>query len=133
MLYNCGTVCIHGKYITKTIDKEKFLLHLLTTFNQSLVISKEYYQCNEFVVEVYLQGLTFNNIDSQFLKEVTTIFQTVYPDKLRRCIIINPPIIFRTIWDIVKMIIDNKTKEKIEISKLSQSQLENIKVEDYNM
>lgn len=115
--HNCGTICIHGRYITKNMDKEKILIHLINIFNQSLVISKEYYKSNKFVVEVYLEGLTFNNIDSQFLKELTTLFQSIYPDKLGKCIIFNPPIIFRTVWDVVKRIIDNETKEKIEICK----------------
>lgn len=117
MKYNCGTVCIYGKYIKKPIDKEKFILHLFNIFNQSLIISKEYYQSSQFVVELYLGGVTFNNLDPLFLKEVTILFQTMYPDKLLKCIIFNPPIIFKTIWDIIKRIIDSKTKQKIEIYK----------------
>ncbi len=50
-----------------------------------------------------------------FVKPASELAQNNYPEILGNMFIINAPLLFTGIWAIVKMWIDDKTKEKIQI------------------
>ena len=50
-----------------------------------------------------------------FVKPVSAMAQNNYPEILGNMFIINAPMLFTGIWAMVKMWIDDKTKEKIKI------------------
>lgn len=51
----------------------------------------------------------------EFLQKYTFLSQNYYPEMLEKLIIINAPMVFKGVWNIVKYWIDKKTRSKIEI------------------
>ena len=115
--HKCGTINIYGKNFDKTLKRDEVLSHLINMFNNAIIISETYYSSNKFVVEADLSGVTFNNIDADFLKQLTMILQATYPERLEKCFIRNPPAIFTSVWDLIKGLIDKRTRSKVEIIK----------------
>ena len=103
---NCGTINIYGAYFDKKIPKEKLLVHILKIFNDAIQMSINYYNKDTFIVKADLSNVTFKNVDGDFLKQLTLILQSAYPEKLEKCLIHNPPAIFTSIWGILKKLID---------------------------
>ena len=115
---NCmGTINIYGKHFDKNLRRDEVLTHLMKMFNNAIVISENYFNSNQFVVDADLSCVTFNNIDADFLKQLTMILQATYPERLERCFIRNPPAIFTSVWDLIKGLIDKRTREKVQIIK----------------
>ena len=114
---NLGTINIYGKNFDKNLRRDEVLTHLMKMFNNAIVISENYFNSNKFVVEADLSGVTFNNIDADFLKQLTMILQATYPERLERCFIRNPPAIFTSVWDLIKGLIDKRTRDKVQIIK----------------
>lgn len=112
-----GTIILYGKHFDKNLRREEVLTHLIKMFNNAIVISENYFNSNKFVVEADLSGVTFNNIDADFLKQLTMILQATYPERLERCFIKNPPAIFTSVWDLIKGLIDKRTRDKVQIIK----------------
>ena len=115
--YSLGTINIYGKHFDKKARKEELITHLIKTFNNAIVISETIFNSNKFVIEADLSGVTFNNIDSEFLKQLTLILQATYPERLEKCFIKNPPVIFTSVWELLKNLIDKRTRDKIQIIK----------------
>lgn len=112
-----GTINIYGKHFNKKLRRDEVLAHLIKMFNNAIIISETYFSSNKFVVDADLSGVTFNNIDADFLKQFTLILQATYPERLEKCFIRNPPAIFTSVWDIIKNLIDKRTREKVQIVK----------------
>lgn len=47
------------------------------------------------------------------VKHTLTILQGHYPERMYRAYICNPPLVFRTFWNIIKHFVDPATLEKI--------------------
>lgn len=57
----------------------------------------------------------FDSKFKEFLKFLTVLSQDYYPEILGRMFIVNAPFLFKGIWSIVKLWLDQKTKSKIEM------------------
>lgn len=51
----------------------------------------------------------------EFLQKYTFLSQNFFPEMLEKLIIINAPIVFKGVWNVVKYWVDKKTRKKIEI------------------
>eukprot|EP01060_Flectonema_neradi_P033755 TRINITY_DN5748_c2_g1_i3.p2 TRINITY_DN5748_c2_g1~~TRINITY_DN5748_c2_g1_i3.p2 ORF type:complete len:295 (+),score=50.85 TRINITY_DN5748_c2_g1_i3:1276-2160(+) len=51
----------------------------------------------------------------QVLRAQVKATQQVYPENMRRCIIYNPPFVFRMIWSTIEILLDARVREKIKI------------------
>ena len=54
------------------------------------------------------------NVGQVFRSQIKTT-QQVYPENMRRCIIYNPPFVFRMIWATIEILLDKRVREKIKI------------------
>ena len=52
-----------------------------------------------------------------FLLQMTKILKNVFQDKLYKCFLQHPTIIFRSIYLVIRNVIDKKTRNKISIVK----------------
>ena len=70
---------------------------------------------NEFIVCVNMKTLTVIDVDKHkdYIKLISEIFKTKYPDKLAKCYVYNAPYIFSQIFNIVSMFIDKETQRKM--------------------
>lgn len=52
---------------------------------------------------------------SSFIKHISTIAQDYYPETLGVMYVINAPMLFTSVWSVVKLFLDEVTVQKIQI------------------
>lgn len=60
-------------------------------------------------------GKLWNKETTNFVKTASKISQDNYPEMMGKMFIINSPLVFKTVWAVIKGWIDEKTRAKIEI------------------
>jgi hypothetical protein len=114
--------CLHIKIKNldwdKKSDKEKIreelLINLIRSCTSALLYSQE--NNNDFFnVKVDASSIKFKHLDRKLIKLISESLQTLFPDKLNKCYIYNTTKLFNQFFDIIKLFIDKKTKQKIII------------------
>ena len=65
-----------------------------------------------------LKGLSmslWNKTTISMFKKIVSISEEVYPECLGKMIVLNAPFIFTAIWNMIRSLIDEKTRNKISI------------------
>jgi len=70
---------------------------------------------NKFDVLVYMEHFKVGNLNYKFVKYLADILKSLFPEKLRKAIIIDPPKIFINSYEIVKTFLDEPTRKKVEL------------------
>lgn len=73
-----------------------------------------------FDVIVNASDISLKNLDRKLGKDLAITLQQLFPDKLHKCIIYNTPNSFYHFYDLIKIFIDKKTRDKITIMKKSK-------------
>lgn len=68
---------------------------------------------NQFYVILDLYQLKRKNLKISHLMNLTKLLSITFPDKLKKCYIMNFPIFFQTIYKIISPLIDKITRKKI--------------------
>ena len=91
----------------------------ITTFIASIatqtLLKSQKNGANKFDVLVYMENFKVGNINYKFVKYLADILKSLFPEKLRKATIIDPPKIFITSYDIVKTFLDEPTRKKVEL------------------
>ena len=94
---------------------------MIKTLSKKVILQKKEEQLvpsNSFVFLIDLKGINMSHTTKyliNFIKKALQILPLRNEDKLFRCIILNPPTIFKFIFSICSPFIDKETKEKIII------------------
>ena len=90
-----------------------------TTFIASIatqtLLKSQKHGSNKFDVSVYMENFKVGNINYKFVKYLADILKSLFPDKLRKATLIDPPKIFITSYEIVKTFLDKPTRKKVEL------------------
>jgi hypothetical protein len=70
---------------------------------------------NKFDVVVYMDKFKVGNLNYKFVKYLADILKSLFPDKLRKATIIDPPKFFISSYEIVKKFLDKPTRKKVEL------------------
>jgi hypothetical protein len=72
-----------------------------------------------FILHVNLDSLTLLHIEKHFsfIKNISEVLKTTFPDKLNICNVYNAPFIFSKIISIISVFVDKKTQQKIKLIK----------------
>jgi len=91
----------------------------ITTFIASIatqtLLKSQKNGANKFDVLVYMEHFKVGNINYKFVKYLADILKSLFPEKLRKATIIDPPRIFITSYEIVKTFLDEPTRKKVEL------------------
>ena len=91
----------------------------ITTFIASIatqtLLKSQKNGANKFDVLVYMENFKVGNINYKFVKYLADILKSLFPEKLRKATIIDPPKIFITSYEIVKTFLDEPTRKKVEL------------------
>ena len=91
----------------------------ITTFIASIAtqtrLKSQKNGANKFDVLVYMENFKVGNLNYKFVKYLADILKSLFPDKLRKATIIDPPKIFITSYEIVKTFLDKPTRKKVEL------------------
>jgi len=83
-------------------------LYIINKCQEILVTSQQ------FNVLVDLSNLQLYHINIDFITSLTHLLKNTFVDKLDSCEIVNYPDFFKSCYNVIKKIIDNKTKSKIK-------------------
>lgn len=113
-----GTVhIVLANFRKETDDKYgKFMAHVIKVCTEAWLISQKKGK-DIFDVTVDAENIKLKNMDRKLAKNLTITLQQLFPDKLNKCLIYNTPSIFYHFYDLIKVFIDKKTRDKIEITK----------------
>ena len=91
----------------------------ITTFIASIatqtLLKSQKNGANKFDVLVYMENFKVGNLNYKFVKYLADILKSLFPEKLRKATIIDPPKIFITSYEIVKTFLDKPTRKKVEL------------------
>jgi hypothetical protein len=91
----------------------------ITTFIASIatqtLLKSQKNGANKFDVLVYMENFKVGNLNYKFVKYLADILKSLFPEKLRKATIFDPPKIFITSYEIVKTFLDEPTRKKVEL------------------
>lgn len=95
----------------ETIKTTTFIASVFTNaLLKSQSLGKEH-----FDVIVLMDKFKVKNINYKFAKYLTTILKQLFPEKLRKATLIDPPRYFITAYDIIKTFLDKPTRKKFQL------------------
>lgn len=88
-----------------------------------------------FLTVLDLEGAGWSNLDRKGLQELSRILQDIYPERQASAFIINTPWMFKMIWAIVRLFLDETTRSKFHVlgSSYSAKLLQYIDAEELPM
>ena len=120
-----GTVIMSTKdWIQPSDDKEivritSFIANVITT----ALLKSQKIKENKFDVLVYLENFKIKQINYQFVKYLADILKQLFPDKLRKTVLIDPPSVFIHSYEIIKKFIDKPTRAKISLISTKENRI----------
>lgn len=120
-----GTVIMSTKdWIQPSDEKEivritSFIANVIT---KALLKSQKIKE-NKFDVLVYLDSFKIKNINYQFVKYLADILKQLFPEKLRKTVLIDPPSVFIHSYEIIKKFIDKPTRAKISLISTKENRI----------
>lgn len=112
-----GTVIMSTKDWVQPSDEKEIVR--ITSFIANVItkalLKSQKIKENKFDVLVYLESFKIKYINYQFVKYLADILKQLFPEKLRKTIIIDPPSVFIHSYEIIKKFIDKPTRAKISL------------------
>jgi len=87
---------------------------IVNQFSNALQISKSVGK-EYFNVKIYFEKFKVKSINYKFAKYLSLILKELFKDKLGKAILLDPPLLFINAYDILKTLLDKKTRTKIEL------------------
>lgn len=120
-----GTVIFSTKdWIQPSDEKEivritSFIANVIT---KALLKSQKIKE-NKFDVLVYLENFKIKQINYQFVKYLADILKQLFPEKLRKAVLVDPPSIFIHSYEIIKKFIDKPTRAKMSLISTKENRI----------
>jgi len=120
-----GTVIITTKnWIQPSDEKEivrvtSFIANIIT----KAILKSQKINDNKFDVLVYLENFKIKQINYQFVKYLADILKQLFPEKLRKTVLIDPPSVFMHSYEIIKKFIDKPTRAKISLISTKENRI----------
>jgi len=120
-----GTVIITTKnWIQPSDEKEivrvtSFIANIIT----KAILKSQKINDNKFDVLVYLENFKIKQINYQFVKYLADILKQLFPEKLRKTVLIDPPSVFIHSYEIIKKFIDKPTRAKISLISTKENRI----------
>ena len=111
-----GEILIDYKYFKfiASSDNHQAIIYYITS-----VISTSLMSNNTFTIHVNMETLSLLHIEKyfDFIKNVSQVLKTLFPEKLNICYIYNAPYIFSKLFSVLSAFIDKRTQQKIKLVK----------------
>ena len=75
----------------------------------------------KFDVIVYLENFKVSQLNYKFVKYLADILKALFPERLRKATIIDPPRFFITGYDVIKKFLDKPTRKKLKLISTKQN------------
>ena len=101
------------KFISFPENYNAIIQHIVSVIINVLKVQES------FIFHVNMCSITILHIEKYFgfIKNISEVLKTTFPEKLNVCYIYNAPFIFSKLFNIVGAFIDKKTQQKIQLVK----------------
>jgi len=101
------------KFISSPENYNAIIQHIVSVIINVLKVQES------FIFHVNMCSITILHIEKYFgfIKNISEVLKTTFPEKLNVCYIYNAPFIFSKLFNIVGAFIDKKTQQKIQLVK----------------
>mmetsp|Transcript_10102 Transcript_10102/g.21090 ORF Transcript_10102/g.21090 Transcript_10102/m.21090 type:complete len:379 (+) Transcript_10102:56-1192(+) len=97
-----------------SVDEINNMRHLVYHLERAIACTRRKSGLQKVCIVIGYQGFKLTNAPPMStVKHTLTILQGHYPERMYRAYICDPPLVFRTFWNIIKHFIDSATLEKI--------------------
>ena len=110
VIFDCDTPFILSKK-----NQSHITMHILKTIQNCIDLSIKKSNNAEFCVLVNLTNIKKCKLTIKFIIGISTILKNAFPDKLYKCFLQNSSFIFRSIYTLIRRVIDKETRNKITI------------------
>jgi hypothetical protein len=107
-------VLIYGKCFRKQKTYDDILTYVLKIISDAILISQVEYHQETIDISVNLDGLSLNQFDMSFAKNIFIMLQNVFPNRLNKCYIYYAPSFFRIFYNSISPIINKHIQSKIK-------------------
>jgi hypothetical protein len=114
---NENGIIIEPKYLKQFACQNTY--DLIVNYMDQTIIQFLMTKQDTFNMYINLQSVSIIDIEkhTNFLRYISTLFSTKYPDKLNKCYLYKASIIFEAIFKVIKGFIDKVTLDKIQLIK----------------
>jgi hypothetical protein len=97
-----------------SVDNYEFIICYIVSVIQCVLNKHE-----TFILHVNLDSLSLLHIEKHFgfIKRMSEVLKTTFPDKLNICNVYNAPFIFSKVISIIGVFVDKKTQQKMKLMK----------------
>ncbi|NDA89586.1 MAG: hypothetical protein EBY20_01535 [Alphaproteobacteria bacterium] len=97
-----------------SVDNYEFIICYIVSVIQCVLNKHE-----TFILHVNLDSLSLLHIEKHFgfIKRMSEVLKTTFPDKLNICNVYNAPFIFSKVISIIGAFVDKKTQQKMKLMK----------------
>jgi hypothetical protein len=97
-----------------SVDNYEFIICYIVSVIQCVLNKHE-----TFILHVNLDSLSLLHIEKHFgfIKRMSEVLKTTFPDKLNICNVYNAPFIFSKVISIIGAFVDKKTQKKMKLMK----------------
>ena len=110
VIFDCDTPFILSKN-----NQSHITMHILKTIQNCIDLSIKNSNNAEFCVLVNLTNIKKCKLTIKFIIGISTLLKNAFPDKLYKCFLQNTSIVFRSIYTLIRRVIDKETRNKITI------------------
>ena len=110
VIFDCDTPFVLSKK-----NQSPITMHILKTIQNCIDLSTKNSNNAEFCVLVNLTNIKKCKLTIKFIIGISTLLKNAFPDKLYKCFLQNTSIVFRSIYTLIRRIIDKETRNKITI------------------
>lgn len=110
VIFDCNS-----SFILSKKNQSHITMHILKTIQNSIDLSIKNSNHAEFCVLVNVTNIKKCKLSIKFIIGLSSLLKNTFPDKLYKCFLQNTSIVFRSIYTLIRRIIDKETRKKITI------------------
>ena len=110
VIFDCNS-----SFILSKKNQSHITMHILKTIQNCIDLSIKNSNHAEFCVLVNVTNIKKCKLSIKFIIGLSSLLKNTFPDKLYKCFLQNTSIVFRSIYTLIRRIIDKETRKKITI------------------
>ena len=110
VIFDCNS-----SFILSKKNQSHITMHILKTIQNSIDLSIKNSNHAEFCVLVNVTNIKKCKLSIKFIIGLSSLLKNTFPDKLYKCFLQNTSIVFRSIYTLIRRVIDKETRKKITI------------------
>ena len=112
-----ASILVHIEHYTTQKNLDPIIKHAVSEVTKGLLSSQSKGMDHFNVITIFPQNFQKKNMDVKLIVNLAKIMIQLFPKKLLKYYVYNPPKIFNIIWGTLKMIMDKELRQKVVLVK----------------